>query len=91
MVVTKIAGVIRIKAAFRRYDLVEVPIPRGQRGRTAGFGDGNVKRAPVRVEIHILVADDETPDLIVINDDRVGQTGAAVGMGQASGAKPEVA
>jgi hypothetical protein len=88
VVVAEVAGVVGIVAALGRYDPVEVPVRRGQRGRAAGFGDGDIKGADVSVEINVLIADDEPPNRVIIRDDRVREAGAAVGMGQVPRGKP---
>src|SRR5260370_3383361 len=91
MMVAEVAGIVGIDAALGRYKLVEVPVRRGKRGRAAGLGDGNVKGTHVRVGVDVQVADNEPPDLIVVDHGRIGHAGPAVGVGQSAGGKPEVA
>jgi hypothetical protein len=45
----------------------------------------------VGAKIDVLVADDEAPDLVIVDDNGVGQARAAVGVGEASLGESEVA
>ncbi len=89
VVVAKIAREVGVEAAFRRGDLIKVPVGRTQRGWAAALGDGDVKSAPVPVRVDILITDNEPPNLVVVDHHRVGQAGAAVGMRQLPGREPE--
>src|SRR4051794_13113362 len=43
----------------------------------------------MRVEVDVLVGDDESANLVVIGHDGVGQAGAGVGVGEAARGEPE--
>src|SRR5262249_32009816 len=90
VVVAKVAGVVGVEAALGGGDLVKDPVRAGQGRRVAGPRDGQVEGADVGAEVHVLVADDETADLLVVGDDGVGELGAGVGAGQAAGGEKEV-
>src|SRR5205807_6409423 len=79
VVVAEVAGIVGIEAALGRDDLVEAPVRLRQPGGGTGLGDGDIKRAYVRAEVDVLVADDEASNRIVVDHNWIGQAGFAVG------------
>ena len=73
-----------------RADEVEVPVRGRERGRIRRLGNGDHEIADVRIEIDILIADDESPNQFVVSNDRVRQTGAATGPRQPANGEVEV-
>src|SRR5262249_9274455 len=84
VVVAEVSRIVGIESGFGGDDLVELPMGSQEIGRVVVRGDGEIKSADVRVEVHILIADDETSDLLVVGDDGIRKAGAGISSRQAT-------
>ena len=91
VVVAEVSGEVGVEAALGGRDRIELPVGRAKRGGSAGRGHSDVEAADMRVEVDILVTDDESADLLVVGDDGVGQARRAVGTRQPAGREQETA
>src|SRR6516225_9348828 len=62
-----------VELPFGRRYLIEIPVRGRERRWIRGFRDRDVEVADVREAVDVLVANDETVNLVVPDDDGIGQ------------------